>query len=569
MSGALHTHTLERIAEVRDDIGLLLEGLDCLRVGLTLCDADQRVVYANAHFGYLFRVLQDAESASGESAVGESVVGQTLRDVLLRLSASGELAGTRPLDAPEAWVQDIAAFLSKGDWHPFDLRLSDGRWIELKNRPVKSGGFICLWTDVTALRQSHMRLEDAVDTTADAFAFWDQADRLHLCNERFRQLHRLGETQSGKSLTYLGLLERLVENGPFQVPMRTEAWIKERRRKHRLPLAQELLQHQDGRWFLLKERRTRDGGTAMVLSDITDVKQKERELIERSDTLRKTLRELQDSRERFEAQADYVRDLVTQLDDAQGAAERADATITAFLRTMSHELRTPMTAIIGFSDVLLQEPCGPLGDPTYTDYVSQIRMSGDKLLTLINQLLDIAKAAAGRYELHAEALSVRDILETVVERTGHSARRKSVSLRVNVGDGLPRLWGDSSALEKVLVNLVDNAVKFTAPGGTISLSASTSETSGWIALSVTDTGTGIAPDDLERVVRPFEQVHTELSAHRDGAGLGLTIAKALCELQQGRLTLSSELGKGTTATLVLPTPEASSDAEAKNERAIA
>jgi two-component system cell cycle sensor histidine kinase PleC len=218
---------------------------------------------------------------------------------------------------------------------------------------------------------------------------------------------------------------------------------------------------------------------------------------------------------------------------------------------MSHELRTPLNAIIGFSDIIGRELFGPLGNDKYTEYARDINDSGSHLLSIINDILDLAKAESGKLELSEQEFDITDTLEACVRMCRGRAEANGVELIFFGGQTEIRAVADERLLLQIVANLITNAIKFTPEGGAVRLYVSASAQKG-ILLKVTDTGIGIAPEDIERVLRPFEQVEMSYSRRHSGSGLGLPYAKRLTELHGGELKIESQLGKGTTASVTLP-----------------
>jgi signal transduction histidine kinase len=233
-------------------------------------------------------------------------------------------------------------------------------------------------------------------------------------------------------------------------------------------------------------------------------------------------------------------------------AVRANKSKSEFLANMSHELRTPLNAIIGFSDIIRRELFGPVGTSKYSEYAVDINESGSHLLAIINDILDLARAESGKLELNEREFDITHTLEACERMCKGRAETNKVQLIFFGGQSEICLRGDERLLFQVFVNLVTNAIKFTPEGGIVRLFVSASHEKG-IQIRVTDTGIGIAPDNIERVLRPFEQVETSYSRRHNGSGLGLPYSKRLTELHGGKLEIESELGKGTTVTVSLPT----------------
>lgn len=236
---------------------------------------------------------------------------------------------------------------------------------------------------------------------------------------------------------------------------------------------------------------------------------------------------------------------------AKEAAELANRAKTEFLANMSHELRTPLNAVIGFSEIMASELLGPLGSEQYKGYASDIHESAEHLLNLINDILDVAKVEAGGHRLSDAAISPYELAESVQRLVVDRARRAGQNLDVNLPPNLPQIRVDERKIKQVLLNLLSNSVKFTPRGGNIELAARR-EADGSFVFTVSDTGIGIAKEDIARAFSPFEQVDSRLNRQFDGTGLGLPLSLGFMKLHGGTLELDSEPGVGTRAFARLP-----------------
>jgi two-component system cell cycle sensor histidine kinase PleC len=253
-----------------------------------------------------------------------------------------------------------------------------------------------------------------------------------------------------------------------------------------------------------------------------------------------------------------LRSKVHQAQSREGELRQALTAATAsskakgdFLALMSHELRTPLNAIIGFSEVLGAEMFGALGNARYREYAHDIHGAGKHLLALINDILDLSKAEAGRFELSTDEVVPADLLQECLRLIRGRAEEAGLRLKSNFAPGLPNLVVDRLRLKQILLNLLSNAVKFTPSGGTVELCAHADD-AGRFILAVRDTGIGMAPEAIPIALEPFRQVASPFARTVEGTGLGLSLAKSLIECHGGTLELESALNKGTTARLVLP-----------------
>ncbi|TCL75039.1 HAMP domain-containing sensor histidine kinase [Rhizobium sp. BK251] len=238
-------------------------------------------------------------------------------------------------------------------------------------------------------------------------------------------------------------------------------------------------------------------------------------------------------------------------DEARRRAEEANLAKSRFLASMSHELRTPLNAILGFSEVMSAEVMGPLNNPTYKEYTGDIHRSGQHLLNLINEILDLSRIEAGKYELSEESVSVLDIAEDCIGMVQLRARDKNISISEQFEPELPAVWVDEKSMRQVVLNLLSNAVKFTPKGGEIRVKV------GWTAgggqyISIKDNGPGIPEEEIPVVLSAFGQGSIAIKSAEQGTGLGLPIVQAILAKHDGQFVLKSKLREGTEAIAILP-----------------
>ncbi len=517
----------------------LLPGLDVLRVGIAVFDAADLLVYCNEHFRYIYRSLESIDE----------LVGQSFADILRLVVDNGEIAGKGVLDDPEGWIAGRLATRRAKVPRPAVERLADGRWFEVKERPLPDGGVIGVWLDVTEQKRAHLRITDSLESAADGLVLWDQRDRLRLCNRLFLDLFGDGPQPEEGALfadVVRGLAEQALDQGGLGMDYLLETWTE----RHGGPTGSHVVRHRDGRWLLVRERRVRDGGAVTVLSDITELKNREQELILRGKGLEETVHELEMVQHKLEGQAAQAVELAEELDLANREVEASNRSKTSFLRIISHELRTPLNAIIGFADLLEKQSLGAIGNPAYVEYAGDIRASGFHLLSLVNQLLDLSRIDAGRYQIDPSLQDIDSVVQQALRIVGKQASDARLAVICDLPDDLPIVQLDEQAMRQILVNLVSNAIKFTPAGGEVRIEACRGGDS--LVLSVRDNGIGIPAEVLPRLMRPFERNDNDLNRRIEGTGLGLAISKALVELHGGSLEIDSALGEGTTVTIRLP-----------------
>lgn len=240
----------------------------------------------------------------------------------------------------------------------------------------------------------------------------------------------------------------------------------------------------------------------------------------------------------------------SQLQRAIVSAEEANHAKSRFLANMSHEIRTPLNAILGFADTMRGEIFGPLGSERYTDYADDIYLSGRHLLELIDDILDISRIEVGEYPIQQENVAAAEIVEECATLVESMVKASNLVLRTEIPEKTVNLFADRRALKQVVLNLMANAVKFTPDGGEIVVSVRPDDRS--CTLCVSDTGIGIADEDLANITKPFERGRVGAYEHKDGIGLGLAITKSLVEMHAGTMTIDSQPGEGTAVSVTFP-----------------
>lgn len=238
-------------------------------------------------------------------------------------------------------------------------------------------------------------------------------------------------------------------------------------------------------------------------------------------------------------------------DDARKRAEDANLAKSRFLATMSHELRTPLNAILGFSEVMKNEIMGPLSNDTYKSYVDDIHGSGKHLLHLINEILDLSRIEAGRYDINEESIDLSYVAEECVHLISLKAEKKDITIREEFADDLPGIWADEKAMRQIILNLMSNAVKFTPIGGKIVIKTGWTSAGG-LYVSITDNGPGIPENEIPIVLSQFGQGSLAQETAEDGTGLGLPIVQRLVQMHDGRFDLFSKVRVGTQAIALFP-----------------
>lgn len=478
--------------------------LRALPHGVSVYGPDRRLAMVNPAYTQIM--------AGAPIAIGDHV-----EEVIRRRAEAGEFG---PGDVSEIIAREAGRDISK----PQRRRRMrpNGTAIDVRTAPLPDGGHISVVTDITPVVEAEaeaMRRAAMLDTMLEhirhGICLFDADRRVVAANRVAAQLlgHPPELLQPGR--TQEELVQALLERGEFGPGAAGEAAARDHLTRDRSISSIHWRTRPDGRVLEVRSDPTPDGGFVVTYTDVTEQKQAE-----------------------------------AALRQAAAEAEAASRAKSQFLATMSHELRTPLNAVIGFSEAMMHETARP-DAKRIEEYAGAINEAGRHLLSLINDILDVARIEAGRMDLAEDRVDLARLAQTTLRLLDPAARTASVALELAAPADLPAVAGDERRLRQVLLNLVSNAVKFTGAGGTVRVAARLDEQGG-IELRVTDTGIGIAEQDLERVFQPFVQLDSSLARRYQGSGLGLFLSRALAQAHGGSLHLESMPGQGTTAVLRLP-----------------
>ncbi len=487
----------------------LATAIDALAEGIALFDRDDRLVICNDAYQAIMRRTGDTLET-----------GVTFEELLRANIRNGSLAIDR--DDAEQWV-GRRLNLHREPGEPIEIAFGD-RWLQVREQRMADGGTITVATDITATkhRESELAaksslLQTTLEYMGEGIAVTDGSMSLMAWNDRFLELLDLPKDLIRRGVTMEDITRWQVEHGEFGAQAKLENILGAHMTTESKAM-QYTRVRPNGRVVEVRRNPMPGGGIVSMYNDVTE-------------------------RQRAE---DGLR-------DAKESAEIANRTKSEFLANMSHELRTPLNAIIGFSEIITDQLFGPVGSPRYTEYSRDILSSGRHLLNLINDILDVSKAEAGKIELHDEPVAVSDTIASAMRLVNARARENGlvVDIVAPAGDGIV-LNADPLRLKQIILNLLSNAVKFTPAGGHVTVTYDVDDQHRFM-LDVADTGIGIADEDLAVVLTPFGQVDSKLARKYEGTGLGLPLSQALVRLHGGELKIRSEVGVGTTVSFVFPT----------------
>ena len=486
----------------------LYQALDGLGASLAIFDANDVLTFRNRAF---------SATASQAAELGPGLTFVQIIDGLLERG----LIDTEGVPADDWRRWRLARHQAPAD--AIDVRFSNGKIIQILEQRTPEGGIALIGTDVTQLRQRQRQIEhqsqiltSVFESIDEGILVYDRDARLAMWNEQAVGIVGIETELLHIGLPFITSVEHQLRRGDFGPCDDVEAEAARRLQVNRTQGSTSEGWRPNGRYIRAQRTLLRDGGWVTLFVDLTE-------------------------RRRFE---DALR-------DAKEAAEAANRSKSDFLAHMSHELRTPLNAVIGFSEIIFREMFGPVGEPRYADYARDIHASGTHLLNVIGDILDIAKAESGNAELDEQAVDLGDIAAASVRLIEPRAHAGQIRVETRVAPDLPKIDADARRLKQVLINLLANAVKFTPPGGRVTVEVDLAPDGG-ARLVVRDTGIGMKAEDIPRALEPFSQVDNALSRRFEGTGLGLPLSKKLVELHGGRLAIESALDRGTTVTVTLP-----------------
>jgi signal transduction histidine kinase len=487
----------------------LLDAINALTSGFALYDPQGRLALRNRRFVEIYAALapvlepghhfDDIVRAGTEMGLFKDAVGRV-----------------------DAWLAERRTH-HRGEATSFEMELTDGRSLLVGDHPASDGYRVVIHTDITELkaREAALARQTSVLSTmfnsiTEALVVIDKDLRLALWNEHYARLFDLPDWLMQVGTPIVTVFRFNAERGEYgpgdvetQVAARLAMVTSEKTARY---------EYTRSNGVVLEVRRSypAGGGFLTTFIDITE-------------------------RKRFE----------NALQAAKEQAELANRAKTAFLANMSHELRTPLNAIIGFAEIIREQLLGPIGTPKYLDYIADIHLSGNHLLEVINDILDLSKVESGHFELLEKLVDLERALAAALRLLGDRAAKENLTIRRRMPAPRPFIRADERAIRQIMLNLLSNAVKFTGPGGVIEVAVEIAA-NGDLLLIIEDNGIGFDLADLPRALAPFGQIDSSLTRRYQGTGLGLPLVNSLTQLHGGRLEIDSKIDVGTRVTVRLP-----------------
>ena len=497
--------------EIQRQASLLRSTFEAVSQGITVYDRTYRLVAHNSRYVEMFGFPS-----------GFVHPGISREDVIRYHAERGEYGDGNVEDIVRSKMESVR----RNEHYRNEYVRPNGIALSISREPMPDGGCVITFTDITRSRAREERLKESEERYALAMKGsneglwdWDIVRNEVYLSPRVREIANLEfmppRIPAGRWLTFIHYDD--IDNYREAVRAHFRGETEFLQCEYRIRGKDESYRWVLDRGLALRGADGRVHRIAGSIGDISTRKEAERRVVEAKET-----------------------------------AELASRSKTEFLANISHELRTPLNAIIGFSEVMRDGLFGPIENARYTDYLRDIHASGTHLLCLINDILDVAKAEAGKVELIEESVDVEHMIESCTRLIQERAQQAGIAVIVDLQPNLPALWADQRKIRQIALNLLSNSIKFTPHGGRITITATVDAERG-LALTVADTGIGIDVQDIAKVLSPFGQVDSSLSRKHEGTGLGLPLSKALVEAHGGALLLESRIGEGTHVTALFPT----------------
>ncbi len=392
-----------------------------------------------------------------------------------------------------------------------------------------------------ALREIEAQRDIAIESISDGFALFDADDKFVFANTAYRDSHPMLGEFLVPGVKFEEVVRKLAGTSFYgNTREEMEMFIRKRLDYFRSGRPFEY-RMEDLRWFEMREYETRDGGIALVRSEITERKNME-------GSLRKAREELE---QRVQERTIELSQEVAERKRAEEQAVIANRTKSHLMANMSHELRTPLNAIIGFSESMKKETFGSVGSDKNREYLEDINQSGQHLLDLINDILDVSAIEVDAMDLHEEKVDLAKVVDASCRIIKPQAEAEQVTIETGIGPDIPMIFADERRVKQILINLLSNAVKFTLVGGHVSVNAQLND-EGSLSMTIADDGIGMDEEEVILALSSFGQVDSGLNRRHEGTGLGLPLTKGLMELHGGTMEITSKKGQGTSITATFP-----------------